>query len=109
MQPTLDQFCESLSETGLMSRADIRDVVESLPESRRPKDAQDLIRELVCLHKVTTYQAQQIFQGKGKSLHLGNYVVLDKIGQGGMGTVLKAQHKRMRRVVALKVMGAKSA
>ena len=109
MQPTLEQFCESLSETGLMTRADIRDVVESLPESRRPKEAQDLIRELVCLHRVTTYQAQQVFQGRGKSLSLGNYLVLDKIGQGGMGTVLKAEHKRMRRVVALKVMGAKSA
>ena len=35
---------------------------------------------------------------------LGNYVVLEKLGEGGMGTVLKAQHRRMERIVALKVL-----
>jgi serine/threonine protein kinase len=108
MEPTIQQFSDSLVETGLMSHADIRDVVNGLPAERRPQDAQGLIRELVRLHKLTTYQAQQIYQGNGKGLHLGNYAILDKIGQGGMGTVLKAEHKRMRRVVALKVIGPKS-
>ncbi len=37
-------------------------------------------------------------------LVLGNYVVLDKLGQGGMGVVLKAEHRRLKRLVALKVM-----
>ena len=35
---------------------------------------------------------------------LGNYVILDKLGQGGMGLVLKAEHRRMKRLVALKVL-----
>ncbi len=108
MEPTIEQFSASLVETGLMSQADIRDAVHALPPERRPQDAQGLMRELVRLHKLTTYQAQQIYQGNGKGLHLGNYAILDKIGQGGMGTVLKAEHKRMRRVVALKVTGPRS-
>ena len=108
MDLTIEQFSASLVETGLMSHADIRDVVNSLPIERRPQDVPGLIRELVRLHKLTTYQAQQIQQGNGKGLQLGNYAILDKIGQGGMGTVLKAEHKRMRRVVALKVIGPKS-
>ncbi len=41
--------------------------------------------------------------GNGKSLVLGNYVILDKLGQGGMGLVLKAEHRRMERLVALKI------
>ena len=46
MQPTLDSFTDSLAETGLMSAADIRDVVAGLPADRRPSEAQELIREL---------------------------------------------------------------
>ncbi|MCY2991774.1 MAG: SUMF1/EgtB/PvdO family nonheme iron enzyme, partial [Planctomycetota bacterium] len=38
---------------------------------------------------------------------LGNYVVLDKLGQGGMGLVLKTEHRRMKRLVALKVLSPK--
>ncbi len=35
---------------------------------------------------------------------LGEYVLLGKIGAGGMGQVFKAQHRRMERIVALKVL-----
>lgn len=35
---------------------------------------------------------------------LGHYVILDKMGQGGMGMALKAKHRRMKRAVALKML-----
>ena len=47
-----------------------------------------------------------LVRGRWKGLVLGNYVLLEKLGQGGMGTVFKARHRRMSRVVCLKVLHA---
>jgi serine/threonine protein kinase len=70
----------------------------------RPKDGMALARELVHANRLTKYQATVICQGRGKSLVFDEYIVWDKIGQGGMGVVLKAQHRRMRRLVAIKML-----
>jgi formylglycine-generating enzyme required for sulfatase activity/serine/threonine protein kinase len=101
---SLAEFQTQLSQSGLLSAEDVESVVGSLAGERAPRDAESLARELVRHKKLTAFQAQQLYQGRGKHLVLGNYVVLDKLGQGGMGLVLKAQHRRMKRVVALKVL-----
>lgn len=103
MAVPLEQFVRQLDESGISLVSDLKDF---LPPNAAPKDAEELARELVRRKKLTSFQAEQIYAGNGKSLVLGNYVILDKLGQGGMGMVLKAEHKRMKRVVALKVMSA---
>ena len=35
---------------------------------------------------------------------MGNYVIMDKVGEGGMGQVFKARHRRMKRIVAIKML-----
>ena len=50
------------------------------------------------------YQAAAIYQGKGKGLVVGPYVVLDRIDTAGTGMVFKALHRELRAVVALKVL-----
>lgn len=105
MPAALDQFTKRLLQSGLLSATEIQAVVDG---PAKPADSEQLARELVRLKRLTAYQAQQIYQGKGKSLVLGNYVILDKLGQGGMGLVLKAQHRRMNRSVALKVLSPKA-
>ncbi len=56
-----------------------------------------LAAELIRLGKLTPYQAAAIRQGKTKGLSIGEYIVLDKIGSGGMGLVLKARHRQLGR------------
>jgi formylglycine-generating enzyme required for sulfatase activity/serine/threonine protein kinase len=106
MAVTVEQFLERLSQSGLMSAAEVSAFQDSLPPDKRPKDAETLARELVRANKLTKYQAQAVYGGKVKGLVFGQYVVLDKLGEGGMGVVLKAQHRRMKRTVAIKVLSS---
>jgi len=105
---SLEQFVRQLADSTLLSGDEADALIAALPADKKPQDGEQLARELVRQKKLTAYQAQQIYAGKGRSLLLGNYVILDKLGQGGMGMVLKAVHKRMERVVALKVISPKA-
>src|SRR3989339_755456 len=101
-----EKFIEQLGRSGLMTAAEVATFLEGLPADRKPADGETLARELVAAERLTKYQAVSICQGKTKGLVFGEYVVLDKLGQGGMGVVLKARHRRMERVVAVKVLPA---
>ncbi len=78
---------------------------EELPrlESRFPRP-RDLAQELVRRGWLTIYQGNQLLQGNAATLVLGQYILLDKIGEGGMGQVFKARQRNLDRLVALKVI-----
>jgi len=104
MPIVLDQFVQWLADSGLMTTEATEALVESLPPEERPGTAEDLARLLYRRGRLTKYQAQAIYRGKTKGLVLGNYIVVDEIGQGGMGNVYRARHRRMKREVAVKVI-----
>src|SRR6266566_1245397 len=103
MAVALEQFVKQISDSGIITPGKLENFV---PPKAHPKDAQELARLLVKSHHLTKFQAQEIYQGRAKSLILGNYTILDKIGAGGMGLVFKAQHRRMDRIVAIKMLPA---
>lgn len=59
--------------------------------------------ELTEMGILTPYQASQLRQGNTR-LNLGPYVIVDFLGQGGMGQVFVALHQMMERRVAIKVL-----
>ena len=104
MPLVLEQFVQSLQASGLMSGQEIQDFLESLSANEKPKSGGDLAKLLFRKGELTKFQAEAVYRGKGKGLVLGDYVVVDRIGAGGMGEVYRAEHRRMKRQVAVKVL-----
>lgn len=55
---------------------------------------------------LTRFQGARLLQGHGASLRLGQYLLIEEIGRGGMGRVFRAEHTAMGRAVALKILSA---
>jgi serine/threonine-protein kinase len=71
---------------------------------RRCKDPRALLMEMVQRGWLSNFQAAKISQGRAAELVLGPYLLLDLLGQGGVGQVFKARHQSMGRICAIKLV-----
>ncbi|HKI19793.1 MAG TPA: serine/threonine-protein kinase [Isosphaeraceae bacterium] len=100
----IGRFIDTLIQNRLVAEPEIRALSARLFPDGENGRVQPLATELIRLGKLTPYQAAAICQGKTKGLVIGGYIVLDKIGSGGMGLVLRARHRQSERIVALKLL-----
>ena len=98
---SLEEFVRAVTELGLANAAELKALtVDSTAGVAR------LVRRLINAGKLTRYQAAALCQNKGRSLLIGNYLILDQLGQGGVGSVFKARHRQAGCVGALKILPA---
>jgi len=91
---------DTLAATPLLTPRQREEVVRVL-RSQFP-EARALAQELLRRGWLTPYQVNRLLQGRGGELQLGPYIVLERLGEGGMGEVFKARHPTMDRLVAVK-------
>jgi serine/threonine protein kinase len=101
----LNRLLVALRESHVLSDAEFEAVQDSLPDSEDASAAGRLLRDLVQAKKLTSYQAKRL--AGGMTLVLGEYVIEELLGEGGMGKVFKATHSRLGRPTALKVIHEK--
>jgi serine/threonine-protein kinase len=99
------QFLAALRSSRIFTAAQLANLESEYLDSEY--DLAEWVRTIVERRMLTEYQADQVLAGFGDGLILGQYCILDRLGEGGMAQVYKAEHILMKRTVAMKIIAAR--
>jgi serine/threonine-protein kinase len=100
--PPLETLLQTLEEHQLLLPAQLEELrTKLLP---RFHDSKSLVQLLRVLGWLTVYQAEQLLKGRGRDLVLGNYILLERLGEGSMAKIFKARRRDRSDLVAIKVL-----
>src|SRR5262249_26273182 len=98
-------FLDQVVNLGLIAPAAAHPFLEERAERLAEYTSEvEIGQALVEANLLTSFQVDRILAGQTHGLLLGSYRVLEQLGQGGMGTVYLAEHRLMKRRVAIKVL-----
>ena len=107
LDPQTSRFWQATILSGLMDAQALTACWNAIPPEKRDDPEhidRRLARQAVQANALTLWQAQQLLAGRTSGYKVDRYVLLDLIGQGGMGRVYLARDTRLNRRVALKIL-----
>ncbi len=102
MPTTLNDLLDALRKYRLLEPEQLQDLAARI--KGKSVEPAALGQKLIQQGWLTAYQVKHLLQGLGESLVLGQYILLEHLGAGGMGEVFKARHITMDRTVAIKLI-----
>jgi serine/threonine-protein kinase len=107
LDPQVSRFWQAALQSGLMNAQGLSACWNAIaPAKREAREHLDrrLARQAVQSQSLTLWQAQQLLAGRTSGFRVDRYILLELIGQGGMGRVYLARDTRLNRRVALKIL-----
>jgi serine/threonine protein kinase len=102
---TADEFLDHLRVSALVREAPLREYLDGLREQQDlPAEPKFLAGRFVRDGVLTSFQAQQLLQGRYRNFIVGRYKLLQPLGAGGMSKVFLCEHVEMGHRVAMKVL-----
>src|SRR5262245_5901847 len=105
MEFTVENVCGLLIRSKLLTPDGVKEMYQRW-QAEAKEQASNLTlftRWLVAKQHVTAYQASLVAKGHADVFFLGQYKILDRLGQGRMAAVYKAVHQ-LGQVVAVKIL-----
>jgi serine/threonine protein kinase/peroxiredoxin len=99
---TSNEFLESLRKSGLIETEVLDEALSTYTGTT--EEPTKIAEYLIQKKMLTSFQAKSLLAGRYKGLIIGSYRMMDKIGAGGMGIVYLAEHDKLKRRVAIKIL-----